>query len=71
LLALLPDLTREEVVTRADLGRATEAFLASTTREVQAIAAVDDVVLAAAPGPLTTLAATTFAEHVRAELAGA
>jgi branched-chain amino acid aminotransferase len=38
----------------------TEAFLASSTRRVQAIRAIDGVPLAAAPGPLTTLAAEVF-----------
>src|SRR5262249_24149080 len=42
LLSLLPH-AREEVVTADSLTRAREAFLASTTREVQAIARVDDV----------------------------
>lgn len=36
-----------------DLLAASEAFLASTTREVQAIAAIDDVSLTGAPGPRT------------------
>jgi branched-chain amino acid aminotransferase len=70
LLSLLPA-AREEVVTADSLGRAREAFLASTTREVQAIARVDDVVLPAAPGPLTTAAAEAFSGHVADELASA
>jgi branched-chain amino acid aminotransferase len=41
---------------------ASEAFLASTTREVQPIGAIDDFELAAA-GPLTTAAAAAFAER--------
>jgi branched-chain amino acid aminotransferase len=68
LLSLLPS-AREEVVAVDSLGRAREAFLASTTREVQAIARVDDVVLPEAPGPLTAAAADAFSEHVRDELA--
>jgi branched-subunit amino acid aminotransferase/4-amino-4-deoxychorismate lyase len=67
LLALLPG-AREEVVTRDELRGAREAFLASTTREVQAVARIDDDALPAAPGPLTQAAATAFAAHVRAEL---
>jgi branched-chain amino acid aminotransferase len=67
LLALLPD-TREEVITRDELRGATEAFLASTTRDVQAIARIDDDALPAAPGPLTQAAAGAFAAHVRGEL---
>ncbi len=46
------------------LADADEAFLASTTREVQPIRAVDGRVLGAAPGPLTTAAAATFAALV-------
>jgi branched-chain amino acid aminotransferase len=67
LLALLPN-AREEVVTRDELGRAREAFLASTTRDVQAVARFDQDALPAAPGPLTQAAADTFAAHVRDEL---
>jgi branched-subunit amino acid aminotransferase/4-amino-4-deoxychorismate lyase len=67
LLALLPN-AREEVVTADSLGRAREAFLASTTREVQAISRVDDVALPAAPGPLTEAAAAAFSAHVGDEL---
>ncbi|HMJ35570.1 MAG TPA: aminotransferase class IV [Baekduia sp.] len=64
LLALLPG-AREEVITREELRGATEAFLASTTREVQAIARIDDDELPAAPGPLTQAAADAFSAHVR------
>jgi branched-chain amino acid aminotransferase len=39
---------------------ATAAFLASSTRRVQAIRAVDGVPFAAAPGPLTMRAAEVF-----------
>jgi branched-subunit amino acid aminotransferase/4-amino-4-deoxychorismate lyase len=67
LLSLLPH-AREEVVTADALRHAREAFLASTTREVQAIARVDDVVLPAAPGPLTEAAAQAFSAHVSDEL---
>jgi branched-subunit amino acid aminotransferase/4-amino-4-deoxychorismate lyase len=68
LLALLPH-ARQEVLTRDELGRAREAFLASTTRELQAVQAIDGDVLPAAPGPLTQAAAEAFSAHVRAELA--
>ncbi len=44
-----------------------EAFLASTTREVQAIAAIDDLELAA-PGEVTLAAAAAFAAHREAAL---
>ena len=36
-----------------DLRAASEAFLASTTREIQAVAAIDGTALPAAPGPRT------------------
>lgn len=42
------------------LAGADEAFLASTTREVQPVRAVDGVPLPACPGPLTTAAADVF-----------
>jgi branched-subunit amino acid aminotransferase/4-amino-4-deoxychorismate lyase len=64
LLALLPH-AREEVVTREELTGAHEAFLASTTREVQPIVRIDDINLPAAPGPLTQTAADAFAAHIR------
>ena len=67
LLSLLPD-TREEVVTCDELRGAREAFLASTTRDVQAIVRIDDIILPAAPGPLTAAAAEAFDAHVAAEL---
>jgi branched-chain amino acid aminotransferase len=55
-----------EVVERdipiADVARAQEAFLSSTTREVQAIAHVDGVALPAAPGPMTARLAAAFKE---------
>lgn len=44
-----------------DLYRADEAFLTSTTRDVQPVRAVDGTVLPAAPGPITAKAAAAFA----------
>jgi branched-chain amino acid aminotransferase len=44
-----------------DLGGAREAFLASTTREVQPVSAIDDLELPAAPGEVTRGAAAAFA----------
>jgi branched-subunit amino acid aminotransferase/4-amino-4-deoxychorismate lyase len=70
LLAVLPGV-REEVVTREEVGGAREAFLASTTREVQPVATVDGDPLPAAPGPLTTDAAQRFRTLVRSELGDA
>jgi branched-chain amino acid aminotransferase len=52
-----------------DLKGASEAFLASTTREIQAVAQVDDVVLPEAPGPRTREAQRAFAAARDAELA--
>jgi branched-subunit amino acid aminotransferase/4-amino-4-deoxychorismate lyase len=70
LLELLPQV-REEVVTRDELRRAREAFLASTTREVQAVRSIDGDPLPEAPGPLTTAAAEAFSARVREQFAGA
>jgi branched-subunit amino acid aminotransferase/4-amino-4-deoxychorismate lyase len=67
LLALLPH-AREEVVTRDALGRAREAFLASTTREVQPVGRIDAYDLPDAPGPVTAAAAEAFATHIAVEL---
>lgn len=58
----------EQDLELADLGRADEAFLTSSTRDVQAIRAVDGVVLAAAPGPLTVAAAAALADLQAADL---
>jgi branched-chain amino acid aminotransferase len=52
----------------ADLRAATEAFLASTTREIQAVAAIDGTELANAPGPRTREAQEAFAETLGREL---
>jgi branched-chain amino acid aminotransferase len=51
-----------------DLHAASEAFLASTTREIQAVAAIDGRTLAAAPGPRTRQAQEAFAETLGREL---
>jgi len=50
------------------LADAEEAFLTSSTRDVQAIRSVDDHDLGAAPGPLTTAAATAFAALLARDL---
>jgi branched-chain amino acid aminotransferase len=54
----------ERSLSRAGLADLEEAFLASTTREVQPVAAVDGRALPAAPGPLTAAAAKGFRRHV-------
>lgn len=51
-----------------DLRGAAEAFLASTTREIQAVAAVDGRNFDAAPGPRTREAQDAFAETLGREL---
>jgi branched-chain amino acid aminotransferase len=51
-----------------DLHAASEAFLASTTREIQAVASIDGRALAAAPGPRTREAQDAFAETLGREL---
>jgi branched-chain amino acid aminotransferase len=62
LIEWLPDIV-ERPVPFASLGAADEAFLASSTRDVQPIRLVDGVALPATPGPLTKHAAAVFAEH--------
>ncbi len=52
----------------ADLRAAHEAFLASTTREIQAVAAIDGVELRQAPGPRTREAQEAFAATLGSEL---
>lgn len=52
----------------ADLRAAAEAFLASTTREIQAIAAIDGRELSKAPGPRTREAQEAFAATLGREL---
>ncbi len=51
----------EADVSMDDLARAEEAFLTSSTRDVQPIANVDGRALPACPGPLTSEAAEAFA----------
>ncbi len=54
----------ERITTTDDLAQLSEAFLASTTREVQAVSAIDDRVLE--PGPQTAVVAKAFSELVHA-----
>jgi branched-chain amino acid aminotransferase len=51
-----------------DLRGASEAFLASTTREIQAVASVDGRTFSAAPGPRTREAQEAFADTLGREL---
>ncbi len=54
-----------------DILSASEAFLVSTTREVQAVSRIDDVVLPNVPGPRTVEAAAAFTAQLREELGDA
>ncbi len=58
---------REQVVTREDLGRVEEAFLASTVREVHPVREIDGRPLPAAPGPFTAAIDARIAERIAAE----
>jgi branched-subunit amino acid aminotransferase/4-amino-4-deoxychorismate lyase len=57
----LMGLARERVTTLDDVRAASEAFAASTLREVQPVRALDGHALPAAPGPWTERAAEAFA----------
>jgi len=59
----------EHACTIADLAGADEAFLASTTREVQAVTAIDDLTFRA-DGPVMADLSVRFREHVARVLAG-
>ena len=58
----------EEVRTLDELRGAEEAFIASTTRTVQPIAAIDDFNLPAAPGPVTLRTRETMDAAIEREL---
>ena len=58
----------EADVTLAELGQADEAFLSSSTRDVQPVDHVDGAALLACPGPLTQKAAAAFADLVARDL---
>jgi branched-chain amino acid aminotransferase len=78
---ILESITRARIVTALhveegewpveDLRGAPEAFLASTTREVQAVSAIDDHALPEVPGPRTREAIAAFADAIETELAAA
>jgi branched-chain amino acid aminotransferase len=75
---VLESITRDRLVKALDveegswhideLHGAGEAFLASTTREIQGVAAIDGLVFAAAPGPRTRQAQEAFAQTLGREL---
>lgn len=58
----------EGVYPLADLMACSEAFLASTTREIQAVSSIDGVALPEAPGPKTIAAKAAFEAVVEREL---
>jgi branched-chain amino acid aminotransferase len=58
----------EESCTLADLQGAEEAFIASSVREVMPLAAIDDLRLPAAPGPVTLRAREALAQAIEREL---
>jgi branched-chain amino acid aminotransferase len=60
----------ERVCTQDDLREASEAFLASTTREVQPVLAIEDIEFAA-PGERTKEAAAGLRARIQEALAGA
>jgi branched-chain amino acid aminotransferase len=59
----------ERPCTLDDVATADEAFIASTVREVMPIAAVDDVQLPEAPGPVTLAAGERLGRRIERELA--
>ncbi len=77
-LPILASITRDRLVAALeveegiwsldDLLAASEAFLASTVREVQTISAIDGVELPAAPGPRTEEAQRAYAATIAREL---
>jgi branched-chain amino acid aminotransferase len=58
----------ERSLTLDEVLAADEAFIASTTRELQAVASVDGSPLAAAPGPITRELAARVHERIMGEL---
>jgi branched-chain amino acid aminotransferase len=62
---------REQVLTREELPRLEEAFLASTLREVHPVHAIDGAALPAAPGPRTQEVAAAVQSRIATELAAA
>jgi branched-chain amino acid aminotransferase len=58
----------ERPATLDDVQGASEAFLASTTREIQSVAAIEDRELRSAPGEVTRAAAEALRGHIEEEL---
>jgi branched-chain amino acid aminotransferase len=59
---------QEAICTLDDVRGAEEAFIASSVREVMPIAAVDDIELPSAPGPVTQEAREALARRIEREL---
>lgn len=59
---------QERITTRDDLVTCSEAFLASSAREVHPVHAIDGAPIAAAPGPVSADAAVRVHEHIEAVL---
>jgi len=59
---------QERGTTQDDLATVSEAFLASTIREVHPVARIEDRELPEVPGPLTREAAAAVSERIRAAL---
>jgi branched-chain amino acid aminotransferase len=60
---------QEAICTLDDVRAADEAFIASTVREAQPIAVVDEIELPSAPGPVTLQARERLGRRIEAELA--
>ena len=68
LCELLGDRVEQADVPMAQLADADEAFLTSSTRDVQAIHSIDGRPLPTTPGPLTSTAAAAFADLLERDL---
>ena len=62
---------RERVTTLDDLAKISEAFLASSLREVHPVSSIDGRDLPAAPGPVAQESAAAVREHIEAAVANA
>ena len=58
----------ERITTLDDVRNASEAFLASSAREVQPVHAIDDTTIPAAPGPVSRAAAQAVSDYIEARL---
>jgi branched-chain amino acid aminotransferase len=58
----------ERITTLDDLRDVSEAFLASSAREVQPVHAIDDIAVPAAPGPVSLEAAQRVGAYIEARL---